>query len=298
MNYLFTLFLLLLSSCSTLQVYTPSDNPPKLPDGPAIHQPLRLALVLGGGGARGIAHVGVLEVFQENDIPIDLIIGCSAGSIVGALYADNPNTDNLKNVFLNLKTSYLTDFDLWHAKYGLCQGKSLRRFLCQHLSAQNFDELQIPLYIVATDLYSSELVPIGGGPIVPAVEASAAIPFFFIPVWLHGRALVDGSVIDPVPVRVAKQFDADTIVAVDLRGLLPNQFPTNLFGVAERSADITLLWQSETCVKDAHVIIRPELDDDIGCFAKEAYYETIYLAGRKAALKMLPEIKKRLCISQ
>lgn len=285
---------LLANSCMCHQRYYPSDNPPPLPECPVIEKPIRLALVLGGGGSRGISHVGVLEVFHEHKIPVDLIVGCSAGSIVGALYADTPDTEELKSVFLSLKTDYIIDFDLWTAKYGLCQGKTLRKFLDDNLEADYFDQLQIPLYVVTTDLYSGELVAIGGGPIVSAVEASASIPFVFAPVWLHGRAFVDGGVIDPVPVRVAKHFDPEVVVAVDLRGLLPCEFPTNLFTVATRSAEITLLWQSETCVKSADVIIRPQLDSDIGCFAGDEYHETIYLAGRKAALQMLPKIQALL----
>lgn len=293
-RYLTRLFLLLtlLTGCGCPQKYYPSDNPPPLPNCPEVSQPVRLALVLGGGGARGLAHVGVLEVLEENNIPIDLIIGCSAGSIVGALYADCPCTKHLKKVLLTLDGDYLVDFDFWNARYGLCQGRTLRRFLNRNLCAKNFDELNVSFFLVATDLYSSELVTIGGGPIIPAVEASCSIPLVFVPVWLHGRAFVDGGVIDPVPVRVATHFDAEVIVAVDLRGLLPKKFPTNLFGVAARSADITLLWQSEECVKDADVIIRPSLEG-FGTFEDE-YNEQIYQAGRAAALEMLPQIKTSL----
>lgn len=292
--YLLLILISLLSGCGCPQKYCPSDNPPPLPDCPCVPQPVKLALVLGGGGSRGIAHVGVLEVFAENGIPVDLIVGCSAGSIVGALYADCPNTDHLKDVFLSLSTDYIIDFDIWNARYGLCQGRTLRKFLDENLDAENFDELKIPFFLVATDLYSAELVTIGGGPLVPAIEASAAIPLVFVPVWLHGRALVDGGCIDPVPVHVAKYFNPEIVVAVDLRGLLPNDFPSNLFGVAARSADITLLWQSETCVKQADAIIRPELPDDVGCFAGDEYHETIYQAGRKAALEQLPRIQALL----
>lgn len=278
----------LLISCCCPQKYYPCDCPPPLPNCPVVCKPIRLALVLGGGGAKGLAHVGVLEVLEENNIPIDLIVGCSAGSIVGALYADSPNTEHLKEILLTLNTDYLVDVDIWNARYGLCQGKSLRRFLRKNLCATNFDELQIPFFLVTTDLYSSELVTIGGGPIIPAVEASCAIPLIFVPVALHGRACVDGGVIDPVPVRVATHFEAEVIVAVDLRGLLPRKFPANLFGVASRSANITLLWQSEGCLKDADVIIRPELEK-YGTFEDE-YNEQIYQAGRSAALEMLPLI--------
>ncbi len=282
---------MLLTGCGCPQHYEPSDNPPPLPNCPVIDHPIRLALVLGGGGSRGLAHVGALEVFAENNIPIDLVVGCSAGSIVGALYSDCPDTAHLKEVLLSLKTDYVMDFDIWNARYGLCQGRTLRKFLTANLNAQTFDQLKVPFYLVTTDLYSGELVTIGGGPIVPAVEASSTFPVMFVPVWLHGRVFVDGGCIDPVPVRTAKHFNPEVVVAVDLRGLLSKEFPTNLFGVIARSADIAFLWQSETCVNDADVIVRPVIDDDIGTFAGDEYHETIYQAGRTAALKVLPQIK-------
>jgi NTE family protein len=288
LNHFFLTILFLLTSCGCPQHYYPCCNPPPLPDCPVIPRPIRLALVLGGGGAKGIAHVGVLEELEKANIPIDLVIGCSAGSIIGSMYCDNPCTENLKATFLKLKTNRLVDFDIWNARYGLCQGKTLRRFLDRNLQANNFDELKVPFYLVATDLFSSELVVIGGGPIVPAVEASCAIPFVFVPVSLHHRILVDGGVIDPVPVRVARDLGAEVIVAVDLRGLLPQTFPTNLFAVASRSAEITLLWQSEGCVRDADVIIRPCLDG-IGTFCEDQN-EQIYQAGRAAAREAIPQI--------
>ncbi|HEV8052639.1 MAG TPA: patatin-like phospholipase family protein, partial [Parachlamydiaceae bacterium] len=199
-----------------------------------------------------------------------------------------PCASSLKETFLKLKTNGLVDFDIWNARYGLCQGRSLRIFLDKHLAADTFDQLKVPFFLVATDLYSSELVIIGGGPLVPAVEASCAIPLVFVPVNLHGRAFVDGGMIDPVPVRVAKHFEAEVIVAVDLRGLLPMTFPTNLFAVASRSAEITLLWQSEGCIKDADVVIRPDLEG-IGTFCGDQN-ERIYQAGKSAARNAIPQI--------
>lgn len=288
-KHLFILsFLALMISCGCPQHYNPYDDPLPLPDCPVVPQPVRLALILGGGGSKGLAHVGVLEELEQAQIPIDLVVGCSAGSIVGAMYCDCPCTEHLKCTFLKLNTNKLVDFDLWNARYGLCQGRSLRRFLDDNLTANNFDELKVPFYLVATDLYSSELVILGGGPLVPAIEASCSIPFVFVPVELHGRALVDGGVIDPVPVRVAKHFNAEIIVAVDLRGLLPQTFPTNLFAVASRSAEITLLWQSEGCTKDADVVIRPNLQG-VGTFC-ENQNEHIYQAGRAAAREAIPQI--------
>lgn len=288
-NHYFVLVLMIfLWGCGCPQRYTPSCNPPPLPECRPVPQPVRLALVLGGGGAKGIAHVGVLEELELAGIPIDLVVGCSAGSIIGALYCDSPCANELKATFLTLETDALVDFDLWNARYGLCQGRSLRRFLRANLYATNFDELQIPFFLVATDLFSTELVTIGGGPIIPAVEASCSIPLVFVPVNLHGRAFVDGGVIDPVPVRVAKYFDAEVIVAVDLRGLLPQTFPTNLFEVASRSAEISLLWQSEACVQGADVIIRPNLEG-FGTFCEDQN-ESIYQAGKIAAREAIPKI--------
>lgn len=284
----FFLLLFWLTSCSCPQKYHPSDNPPPLPECPLIVNPVKIALVLGGGGAKGLAHVGALEVLEEHNIQIDLVIGCSAGSIVGALYADYPCTDHLKDLLMTMNTDHLIDINIWSARYGLCQGKSLRRFLKKNLRSQNFDELQIPFFLVTTDLYSCELVTIGGGPIIPAVEASCAIPLVFVPVFLHGRAFVDGGVIDPVPVRVAKHFNAEVIIAVDLRGELSKTFPTNLFGVASRSADISWLWQSEECLHHADVVIRPDLKS-FGTFSDNCN-EQIYQAGRNAAERAMPQI--------
>ena len=190
-----------------------------------------------------------------------------------------PCCEEIESHSATIKTNVMVDFDLWNARYGLCQGRSLRKFLGRNLWAANFEELQKPFFLVATDLYSSELVTLGGGPLIPAVEASCSIPVVFVPVCLHGRALVDGGVIDPVPVRVADYLGAEVIVAVDLRGLLPHTFPTNFFSVATRSAEITLLWQSESCLRDADVVIRPDLCG-IGTFDDDQN-ERIYQAPRK-----------------
>lgn len=285
---LYVLLIALLVGCACPQHYDPSCTPPPLPECPPVPQPVRLALVLGGGGAKGLAHVGVLEELELAGIPIDLVIGCSAGSIIGALYCDYPCASDLKATVISLKTSAIVDFDLWNARYGLCQGKSLRRFLRKNLDATYFHELKVPFFLVATDLFSSELVTIGGGPIIPAVEASSSIPFVFVPVNLHGRAFVDGGVIDPVPVRIARHFESEVIVAVDLRGLLPQTFPTNLFGVATRSAEISLLWQSESCLCGADVVIRPNLTG-MGTFCEDQN-EQIYQAGKIAAREAIPQI--------
>jgi NTE family protein len=252
-----------------------------------------VALVLGGGGARGLAHIGVLQELEDAGIPIDIIIGCSAGSLVGAFYADTPNAEYVRSILEPMKSEAFLDICLWTARFGLSDGIAFRRVLEKNLRVRCFEELQIPLLVVATDLYAGQLVTIGGGEIIPAVQASAAIPLVYAPVQLHGRVFVDGGVIDPVPVRVAQQVDAEYVIAVDLGGLLPKTFPTNLLEVAKRSAEITLLWQSEACIEHADIIIRPSFDEEASCFSDDGH-EAMYEAGRDAARQAIPIILEYL----
>lgn len=288
-SYWLCLLLVVLSSCDTK--YDLPDHPPAIPSC-AAPDCVRLALVLGGGGTKGLAHVGVLREFEDAGIPIDVIVGCSAGSIVGALYADCPNARYIKKLLIPLRKWDILDINVGNARYGLVQGGSLRRFLWRHLSCRCFEQLQIPLYVVATDLLACELISINSGPIIPAVHASAAVPFIFTPVQIHQRLLVDGGVADPVPVETAKKTKAQIIVAVDLSELLPKTCPTNLFGVAMRSAEIKFQLQTENCVKEADVVIRPQLGD-MGMF-DDRNPEHVYHAGRKAAKESIPEILELL----
>jgi NTE family protein len=287
--YLLWLILLFLSSCETK--INLSENPPPVPE--CLPPPcVRLALVLGGGGAKGMSHVGVLAEFEKAGIPIDLIVGCSAGSIVGALYADCPHASYIQQLLKPLKAWDILDISIWYGRYGLVRGGSLRRFLKNKLSCCYFEDLQIPLYVVATDLLAGKLVTINSGPIIPAVHASAALPFIFSPVHLYDRWLVDGGVADPIPVKVAKKCGAAVVVAVDLSGLLPETYPTNLFGVAARSAEIQYILQSESCVQGADVVIRPVLGD-ISMFDNQ-HSQRVYEAGCKAAKEAIPKILELL----
>lgn len=286
---IFIFCLLLLPACGTK--YEVLENPPVIPLCKP-EKPIRLALVLGGGGARGIAHLGVLEEFEQAGIPIDAIVGCSAGSIVGALYADCPNARYVRKLLHPLRKWDILDINIWYCRYGLVQGRSLRNFLWYNLKSHHFEDLKIPLYIVATDIKAGQLVTFSSGPIIPAVHASSAVPFVFAPVSYHGRLLVDGGVANPIPVSIAKELDASVIVAVDLSELLPKTCPTNLFGVATRSAEIKFLLQSESCAKGADVVIKPDLGA-IGMF-DDKYNNQMFEAGRQAAREVIPRILELL----
>ena len=286
-----SMLLLILSSCETKFDFP--DYPSPLPE---CHPPdcVRLALVLGGGGAKGVSHVGVLAEFEKAGIPIDLIVGCSAGSVVGALYADCLDATHVKKILKPLRTWDILDVNIWFARYGLASGGALRRYLNKHLTCKCFEELQTPLCVVATDLLSGELVTLNSGPIIPAVHASAAIPFVFSPVHLHERWLVDGGSANPVPVEVAKKMGADIVIAVDLSCLLQKKVPTHLFGVASRSTEIFLLKQSESCLRGADIILRPTLRlSNISMF-DDKNHENVYQAGCKAAREAIPQIKSLL----
>lgn len=289
MTYIIFLLVLFTGCCS--KAFVPQTEPEPLPCF-FVPEKIRVALVLGGGGVRGMAHVGVLEELEAAGIPIDLIVGCSAGSIVGALYAENPCVAQIKEAVWKLRTDTILDINLFTCRYGLSQGKSFYKVLDDHLNAETFEELQIPLVVVATDLYSGELVPMGSGDLVKSVQASCSIPFVFVPCDYMGRILVDGGVVNPVPVKVARDLGADVIIAVDLCELLPKTYPTNLFQIANRSAEIIFAWQNEVCTRTADIIIRPETCG-VGAFNEKMKLQ-IYEAGKRSAQEKIPEILKIL----
>lgn len=255
-----------------------------------VPEKIRVALVLGSGGVRGMAHVGAIETLVNAGIPIDLIVGCSAGSIVGALYADNPNIEDIKCAVWKLNSDTILDFNLWDCRWGLSKGKSLSRILDEDLQAETFEELQIPMIIVACDLHTGDLIPMGSGELVPAIRSSCSIPVVFVPCNHMGRVLVDGGTINPVPARVAWDLGAEVIIAVDLCELLDSTLPSNLVGVFSRSAEIAFMWQNEVCTRDADVIIRPKTCG-VGAFNDHMKWQ-VYESGRLAAEDKLEEIRK------
>lgn len=281
----------LFSACMCPNHYSFYDEAPPLPDIFVPTHP-KIALVLGGGGAKGLAHIGVIKELTDAGISFDMIIGCSAGSMVGALYADKLDTECIWESFAPMKSQSVLDICIWKSRYGLSQGTAFYEILDRNLNAETFEELKIPLYVVATDLCTGELCTFGSGPLVPAIVASCSIPIVFVPVQHEGRILVDGGVVDPVPVKVARDLGAQFIIAVDIGGGLECDFPKNLLGVGKRAAEITLLWQAEGCVEGCEIVIRPETTG-YGCF-DDSHQTEIYEAGRVAAREVLPVLLKVL----
>lgn len=177
----------------------------------------KTGLVLGCGASRGWAHIGVIEALEEANIPIDLIVGCSIGAYVGAIYASG-SLKRLKAFVLKMDgKKVFSYFDVVLPRSGLLDGtKKLRELFSMHTDAQDFSDLRIPLLVVATDLESGQKVVLNSGKILDAIRASMSIPGLFSPARVKNRWLVDGGLVDPVPVSVARAMGADIVIAVDL----------------------------------------------------------------------------------
>jgi NTE family protein len=184
-----------------------------------------VALVLGSGASRGWAHIGAIEALAEEGIPIDYICGCSVGAYVGALHASG-SLPSLKEFVLRMDGKKIFSyFDVVFPRSGLLDGTTrLAELFSMHTDVEDFSELKIPVMMVATDLSSGEKVVLKSGSILPALRASMSVPGLFAPARSKGRLLIDGGVVDPIPVGVARATEADVVIAIDLNsGIVSRQ---------------------------------------------------------------------------
>jgi len=173
-----------------------------------------VALALGSGGERGFAHIGVIKALEENGIHIDIIVGTSAGSVVGALYAGGYKSDELEQLAIKLDQDQLNDFEL--SKRGYIRGEQLQDFINRALKNRSIEQLNKPFVAIATQLSSGNAVAFNQGNTGMAVRASSSIPGVFNPVLIGGEEYVDGDLKKPVPVSVAREMGADIVIAVDI----------------------------------------------------------------------------------
>jgi NTE family protein len=264
--------------------YKPGPAKPLSPPRP------RVGLALGGGFARGIAHIGVLRVFQENQIPIDFLSGTSVGALVAAGYAAGSSLDQMER---QAKSTTFRDFAEWSLSWqGLASGKRLETFLRRLTPARTFEELLIPLAISATDLISGEAVYFTEGEIGPALCASCAYPGLFRPVERDGRQLVDGFLTAPVPVDGLRRLGAELLIGVHLGSLSPFERPRNVIEVIARSFSIIERYAEYTWRYTVDIIIQP----DVKQFRWDDFEKTPELieAGRVATLAALGKIQAAL----
>jgi len=195
---------------------------PASPNAPAVTEPvappkvLHLGLALGGGAARGFAHVGVIQVLEEAGIQPDLVVGTSAGSLVAALYASGKNSAQLRRVAETMEEAEITDWMMPILNRGALRGEALARYVNTQVGGRLIEQMKIPLGIVATDLHSGDPMLFRRGSTGSAVRASSAVPAVFQPVKIGTREYVDGGLVSPVPVRQAREMGANVVIAVDI----------------------------------------------------------------------------------
>jgi NTE family protein len=269
------------------------SDPAVMPPARKLVHPPRVALVLGGGAFRGIAHVGVLKVLEEEKIPIDLIIGTSAGSLIGALYADNPHVDSLYPLMNSTRSKDILNPSLTYSKLGYISGENLQEFITRNTSVKNIEETKIPFAAITADLIKGEPVVLASGPLAPSVNASCAIPGIFVPVKMYGKTFVDGGIMDNVAADVAKEYGATVIIAVDVM----HDFDTvpvikNRKNVSHRVASVVMRNLNRLRMSQADILIVPNLHGMP--YLSDKYNQPMFDAGVNAAREMMPEIKKLL----
>ncbi len=209
---LISLALAMFAGCAaTPSVVAPVGEEITSPESPP---PPKIALVLGGGAAKGFAHIGVIKALESHGITPDIIVGTSAGSVVGALYAGGYNGFDLQRVALSMDEGTVSDWVL--PNRGFIKGQSLQNFVNNAVQNRHIEALNRTLAVVATDLQSGELVVFERGDTGMAVRASSSVPGIFQPVKINGREYVDGGLVSPVPVKTARDLGADIVIAVDI----------------------------------------------------------------------------------
>lgn len=259
----------------------------------------KIGLVLGSGGARGFAHIGVLKVLAEEKIPIDYLVGSSAGAIVAGYYAVHGEIESLEKLMLTMKkVEFAALVDLTTPKNALIRGKKMHRFLDKMYLEREFSQTKIRLRVNATDLRKGREVDLVSGNIAEAVMASAAFPGIFPPIKKDKQLLVDGGVVNPTPVDVARKMGADIILGVDLtmKGNVSMANP-NIMEVIVRSFDVlrteATKLTAKKVVKDLF-IIKPKINPNyrfLNCFTNR---REMILMGEEAARNAIPKIKKSL----
>jgi len=247
----------------------------------------KTALVLGGGAARGIAHIGVLKVFEENNIAVDMVVGTSIGALMGAVYALGLGLDNIEQTALNTTWKDLSDFAL--SKTGFLEGRNLERIIERLLEERGFSDLKKELAIVTTDIENGQMVVITSGSLSKSIRASCSIPGIFIPARIDGRLLVDGGLRSTVPTCVARDMGADFIIAVDVGYCVKKSKITNIFQVLFQSIQIIGSQLNKHQAQEADFVINVPLGEDIDqmAFSKAEYIISI---GKKTAEKAMPKL--------
>jgi NTE family protein len=268
--------LFLIVACATTPVVVPPAKPAKI------------AVVLGAGASKGFAHIGVLKVLESHRIPIHMVVGTSVGSFVGSLYAYGCNPYELQTIAFGIQKDDIADYII--PDNGFIKGEKLETFINQKVKYTTIDKLKIPFYAVATNIQTGEEAVFGRGNTGRAVRASCSIPGIFNPVVIGGKAHVDGGVVSPVAIDVARRYGADVIIAVDISASLSSSAPAGTFETIMQAIDIMYNKMAAAQLKNADIVIKPKVGY-IGSSDFSKRHEAI-MEGEKAAAEAMPAIER------
>jgi len=270
-------------SCQTIPPPSVKTEPKREP---------KIALVLGGGSAKGFAHVGVIRILEQEKIPIHMIVGTSVGSLIGAIYASNPDSFQLEWATFKIERGDILDFSIVSSKLGPVQGTRLESFVEQTAKAKKVEDTKIPFYPVATDLNTGETVILEKGSLAKAVHASSAIPGIFVPVQFGNRTLVDGGVSDNVACDIARSKGADIVIAVNLQRDVKEPDIGSVIDVIAQSISILMREGSKAKLQQADIVIEPDIKGvSVFDFSQK---KLLVEEGIKAARKAIPKIRETM----
>lgn len=254
---------------------------------PPLPQPAKVAVVLGAGSARGFAHVGVLKVLESRNIPIHMVVGTSVGSFVGCLYAYGHDVYKLQTLALALERDDLLDLTL--PDNGFIKGEKLENYINRMVRGAPIEAFRIPFHAVATDIQTGEETVFGAGNAGMAVRASCSVPGVFQPARISGKTYVDGGLVSPVAVDVARRYGADVVIAVDVSAGRNMTVPQGTINTILQSVDIMHAKISQLQLPGADVVIIPDVGH-IGASDFTKRHDAI-LEGEKAAWAAMPAIE-------
>ncbi len=280
-----------LAACSA-----PRTAPPQAANAPVANAsapaavPLKVGIALGGGAAKGFAHIGVLKMLEANGLAPAVVAGTSAGSVVGALYASGMNAFDLQEKAVALDESKIRDLQL--SSGGLVQGQKLEDYVNEQVRRKPLEQLPKPFVAVATRLEDGERTVFARGNTGQAVRASSSVPGVFQPVAIGAHHFVDGGIVSPVPVDAARQLGADLVIAVDISNKARGKAPEHMLGALNQSIAIMGQKLGQAELARADVVIRPKvLDMGPADFSQRA---SAIVEGEKATLAAMPQIRERI----
>ena len=282
---------LLLAGCAATPVVEPEPTPePTVEVEPPVIEAPKIALVLGGGAGKGFAHVGVIKALEAHGIIPDMVVGTSAGSVVAALYASGYDGFELQRISLSMDEDTVRDWVL--PNRGFIRGDALQNFINEAVQGRTIQALNRKLAVVATDLQSGQPMVFQSGNTGMAVRASSSVPGIFQPVKIGTREYVDGGLVSPVPVRIARELGADIVIAVNISNIPQRSKVSDTVGILLQTFTIMGYIIASQELREADIVISPDISELTSTNFDSRNYAII--EGEKAGLDAIVAIQKRI----